>query len=1145
MSSGFAIRITLMSAILWSGNLVSLASDDEGIDDHYSGECVNRENKSYPTAECKKYLKCSPQGHASIESCENGKIYNINTNTCEDPTSTCNDTLKVNFSNWGNLNDEDRENLKNGIPPPMTATFHKGLKNFGDYPKKILSNQKVNILLETRFLSVVDGEYMFTSKCVSWCKLWIRRVESGICGPLELVLHQKPIQSEQGTVGYYLQKNVTLEFGTFYDMIIVHISEGKYPTFKMGVQWWHKDTLEKKSKEEIPSIFLRLPRIKKCPKQSLKNVSSTTYFINPSPTGEHRPTATKVQTSTGLTTTNILASTLKFGASTSTPNGQPTRQSSVQIKPTPTRKYSPASSSIKMKTSPLPKTDVKKLANMMEKYLSSHNQTNNNDSSLQVQSGGLSQARQVEFEGVKIAENWNKPGESETVQHTNVVMEVNFPLSNYTFPRNESNNRIRKEFQSDQIFIPSKALVNNNGEFKRKVFSALYFNLDTKLPQYFNEVETETNRILGSYQLNSRVIACTAVPPISGLPNYDIVIRLSHLRANFSLGVKPMCAFFKWKSEIDSTGIWSTEGCILDEKLSNENMSVCRCNHLTHFGILMQVDETMLGKNDVKALKLITYIGCALSLIGACLTVLAIMCLPGARSERNFIHVNLAVAIGLAQVTFLAGIDETDYKVACIIVAALLHYFLLVAFSWMLVEGIFLHILIVKVFHDQLPKRRFYVTFCWGLPFVIVLLSVNLLRDGYGTETSCWLSTDKSTIWTFSGPAILVMIINIIILCKVMKEINSLRTSDQRDSNVRSIRYGVRSTIILLPLLGLTWAFGLICVNDDLIVFQYLFTIFNSLQGLFIFLFHCVFNTEVRKAFWRKVDLWFTTHNNPFGTNGHSRSSFKKSKDEPSSISSPEKEKKEPSKNGLSMYSFNDLTERERRKLSSTTASTCLDPWPLKLSIASSVENGTYPPRYTPSFSSDDIKYQAIYKHDISQNKISHKDIQVEDLNGNSHTMNCDSDPSNRLSQTSDSKTAHNGSKSENINRTSAIQNGNAECPILEVTEQPFDSLKQQNENKNCENSGQTIENPKECEVNYIQKEPQTNCDVTSNPNKTVFNNTQDPSRNSSRESLKEEFTVGIGGGQPTKSGETVRHVMVIDVNSSPYKFLGNRGTKL
>ncbi|CAB4041387.1 adhesion G- coupled receptor D1 isoform X2, partial [Paramuricea clavata] len=68
-------------------------------------------------------------------------------------------------------------------------------------------------------------------------------------------------------------------------------------------------------------------------------------------------------------------------------------------------------------------------------------------------------------------------------------------------------------------------------------------------------------------------------------------------------------------------------------------------------------------------------------------------------------------------------------------VAALLHYFLLVAFSWMLIEGLFLHILIVKVFHDHLPKKRYYVAFCWGLPLLIVLLSVNLLRDGYGTKT--------------------------------------------------------------------------------------------------------------------------------------------------------------------------------------------------------------------------------------------------------------------------------------------------------------------------------------------------------------------------------------------------------------------------
>ena len=43
-------------------------------------------------------------------------------------------------------------------------------------------------------------------------------------------------------------------------------------------------------------------------------------------------------------------------------------------------------------------------------------------------------------------------------------------------------------------------------------------------------------------------------------------------------------------------------------------------------------------------------------------------------------------------------------------------------------------------------------------------------------------------------------------------------------------RAGVKGMIVLLPLLGLTWVFGLMAINKDTIVFQYLFAILNSLQ---------------------------------------------------------------------------------------------------------------------------------------------------------------------------------------------------------------------------------------------------------------------------------------------------------------------------
>ena len=49
-------------------------------------------------------------------------------------------------------------------------------------------------------------------------------------------------------------------------------------------------------------------------------------------------------------------------------------------------------------------------------------------------------------------------------------------------------------------------------------------------------------------------------------------------------------------STSNSTGHWSTDGCQKDEKLSNDEATVCHCNHLTHFAVLMRVtDDDKVG----------------------------------------------------------------------------------------------------------------------------------------------------------------------------------------------------------------------------------------------------------------------------------------------------------------------------------------------------------------------------------------------------------------------------------------------------------------------------------------------------------------------------------------------------------------------
>ena len=56
-------------------------------------------------------------------------------------------------------------------------------------------------------------------------------------------------------------------------------------------------------------------------------------------------------------------------------------------------------------------------------------------------------------------------------------------------------------------------------------------------------------------------------------------------------------------------------------------------------------------------------------------------------------------------------------------------------------------------------------------------------------------------------------------------------------------RAGVKGMLVLLPLLGLTWVFGIMAINKDVIVFQYLFAILNSLQvRKFTMIFYILFN---------------------------------------------------------------------------------------------------------------------------------------------------------------------------------------------------------------------------------------------------------------------------------------------------------------
>ncbi|XP_068722401.1 uncharacterized protein [Montipora capricornis] len=345
-------------------------------------------------------------------------------------------------------------------------------------------------------------------------------------------------------------------------------------------------------------------------------------------------------------------------------------------------------------------------------------------------------------------------------------------------------------------------------------------------------------------------------------------IQLRFKKLQIKNASKPSCSFVDFKQNLAT---WSKEGCHV---VQNGDLSVtCACNHLTNFAILMQVKEFHISPDHLKALTAITYVGCGISLFGLVLTLATFLSLETLASERTSIHKNLVVAIGLAQIIFLAGIDATYNPIACKAVALFLHYFYTAAFTWMLCEGIHLYSKVVEVFSEG-SKMKYYYALGWGLPLTIVFISACSRWSGYGNERACWISIADGLIWAFVVPVLIIMMINFVIMIMVIRVVVASVTSLHNSGNNSQVRAGLKGMVVLLPLLGLTWVFGIMAINKDTIVFQYLFAILNSLQGLFIFAFHCIGNSEVRVAYKRlheKRTLAKTLPEHSLSTSHHSR----------------------------------------------------------------------------------------------------------------------------------------------------------------------------------------------------------------------------------------------------------------------------------
>ncbi|XP_052022822.1 adhesion G-protein coupled receptor G5 isoform X2 [Apodemus sylvaticus] len=320
-------------------------------------------------------------------------------------------------------------------------------------------------------------------------------------------------------------------------------------------------------------------------------------------------------------------------------------------------------------------------------------------------------------------------------------------------------------------------------------------------------------------------------------------------------GYTVTCVFWKENISRQSWGAWSPEGCYTEQPTPTQVL--CHCNHLTYFAVLMFSGEPVPAELQVP-LEYISLVGCSISIAASLFTILLYAHSRKQRDSTTRIHMNLQGSVLLLNATFLLSsrmAPPTVSRPVCTVLAAALHYALLSSLTWMAIEGFNLYLLLGHVYNVYI--RRYLLKLCglgWGFPALLVLLLLVVKSSVYGP---CVISFSKSQengtgfqnvsmCWVCSPTvhSILVMgyggftsLFNLVVLVWALWLLCRLRAQEKVLSP-----WAYRDTVTVLGLtvlLGTTWALAFFSFSVFLLPQLFLFTIFNSLYGFFLFLWFC------------------------------------------------------------------------------------------------------------------------------------------------------------------------------------------------------------------------------------------------------------------------------------------------------------------
>ncbi|CAL8311284.1 unnamed protein product [Merluccius merluccius] len=274
-----------------------------------------------------------------------------------------------------------------------------------------------------------------------------------------------------------------------------------------------------------------------------------------------------------------------------------------------------------------------------------------------------------------------------------------------------------------------------------------------------------------------------------------------------------------------------------------------------------------------RVVKIIYTLGHSLSLIALLTSTLILSLFRRLHCTRNYIHLNLflsfilrAVAVLVKDTIIFSHSEHADCStvpslVGCKISMVFFNYFIMANFFWLLVEGLYLHMLLM-VMHNYHVHLSTYMLIGWGIPFVFtgVWVVCKICLD----DILCWEKDgDPTPKRVLNWPIMASVIINFVLFINIIRIlVQKIRCSDVGGNDKCQYRRLAKSTLLLIPLFGVNYIVFIYLVEpaeQSQEEYKMLFDLgLGSFQGLVVAILYCFLNSEVQgelKRKWRSLSL--------------------------------------------------------------------------------------------------------------------------------------------------------------------------------------------------------------------------------------------------------------------------------------------------